>query len=506
MRFSMKKFLLFSLLTTLYTVFAFAQTATIHFNIKNASLKKCTISPQIGLSRFNIEETSLALDKNGQASCTLKITKPQSFYFYCKSNEADQWLSYSFFLSQGDQLTFNADLLVKDYQINVTGRGGNNNKPFYKRSSDFDTQKFNGDTIPDRAITAILKEEKKYKTELEKYIKSHNPGSEFIAVQKLNQAYWAISSYFSFKENNKYGIKSAYKRNFSKWQSIQDSLFKAQPLDNPAALTSPNYTRLITDFLGRKKEWLWTEESENKAAFYKEWYENEGGKGPEEYAADKSNALREKIINRYFKGKTAEYLYAHLIVDATDNSNPKNLVNIYSRFKDKYPGSDYDQELKVVVNEVKRKQEQVLNSRMVFVDSTATKLNTIDDLLKLAENKTVLVDMWGTWCSPCREEIEKNSAAIKQHFKQKDLEYFYVANYDTTHKKSWKELIAYFNLEGSHILASAALTESIMKSVKGTGYPTYFVIKKDGTYELSKAGYPMDRDKLIKQLEEAIGQ
>ncbi|SMC70681.1 TlpA family protein disulfide reductase [Pedobacter africanus] len=500
----MKKIICSVLLVILYTGSTPAQTATIHFNIKNSGSCNCTLSPQNNLSRYGKEKVSLPLNKNGQATYSLKITRPRSFDFYCERSKSDQWLSYSFFLSPGDKLTFNADMLAKDYQIAVTGKGSNNNQSIYKGSSGFDPQKFYGDTVPDRVISAILKKEKQYKTELEKYSTRYKPTKEFIEAKKLNLTYWAASAYFSFKENNKFQVKSAYKRNLDKWQSIQDSLFNIQPLDNPNALSSRNYTLLITDFLGRKKEALWTEQYENKNAFYKEWYGGDQFKGEEEYMADKSNALREKIIKKYFKGKTAEYLYAHLIVDAIDNSDPKNLLNIYSRFKDQYPVSEYDAKLKTIVNAVKKRQERGLNERMVFADSTAKQLNTLDDLLKLAKNKTVLVDMWGTWCSPCRQEIEKNSAEIKKHFKGKDLEYFYVANYDTGNTKAWKELISYFNLEGTHILASQTLTESVMNAVKGKGYPTYFLIKKDGRYELSKAGYPMERTKLIQQLEEAL--
>jgi len=40
-----------------------------------------------------------------------------------------------------------------------------------------------------------------------------------------------------------------------------------------------------------------------------------------------------------------------------------------------------------------------------------------------------------------------------------------------------------------------------MKRVKGDGFPTYVIIKKDGTFELLQAGYPMKREILIKQLE-----
>ena len=45
-----------------------------------------------------------------------------------------------------------------------------------------------------------------------------------------------------------------------------------------------------------------------------------------------------------------------------------------------------------------------------------------------------------------------------------------------------------------------------MENVKSNGYPTYIIVKKDGSYELSKGGLPMNREILIKQLEEAIGK
>jgi protein-disulfide isomerase-like protein with CxxC motif len=68
----------------------------------------------------------------------------------------------------------------------------------------------------------------------------------------------------------------------------------------------------------------------------------------------------------------------------------------------------------------------------------------------------------------------------------------------------WKELIAYFNLEGYHILANEGLTKDIMTKIGGTGFPTYAIIKADGSFELSKAGYPMNRQKLIEQIESTL--
>jgi protein-disulfide isomerase-like protein with CxxC motif len=86
------------------------------------------------------------------------------------------------------------------------------------------------------------------------------------------------------------------------------------------------------------------------------------------------------------------------------------------------------------------------------------------------------------------------------------LDYLYIANFDSNNEDKWKNLIAYFQLDGTHVLANDDLNRSIMEKIKGQGYPTYFIIKKDGSYVLSDAGYPMKRDVLIKQIEGALAE
>src|SRR6202000_2151416 len=103
-----------------------------------------------------------------------------------------------------------------------------------------------------------------------------------------------------------------------------------------------------------------------------------------------------------------------------------------------------------------------------------------------------------------RTELQNNNAALRNYFAGKGLDFVYVANYDQQIPDKWKKLIGYFNLEGMQFLASKDLTNDILKKVNGTGFPTYVIIHKNGTYEISKAGYPMNRDTLIKQIEAAL--
>jgi thiol-disulfide isomerase/thioredoxin len=315
----------------------------------------------------------------------------------------------------------------------------------------------------------------------------------------------AAREYYSFKENNKFGIRPAYGRHQAEWQRVQDSLFTGLNLDNAEAVPSPSYQSFLGEFLLRTKEDLWTEAYEHPTDFYRTWYDTTPEAGIDLFRADQQNLLQEKIILHYFKSPAVvEYLYALLLEDALWSRNPTNFLPIYDRFKKRFPHSTYLQLLGPEAKTVTDRLQWGLNAKMVFAPDSGAHLHTWEDLLAFVKGKTVLVDMWGTWCSPCRQQIEENAKALHDYFKGKGVEFLYVANHDSLHTAQWKKLIAYFDLEGTHVLAGTDLTKDVMAKVKGTGFPTYVVIRRDGTFALADGGYPMKRDLVIKQLEAAL--
>ena len=502
----MKVKLYLSILLMLALNIAVAQKARLNIAIAN------TGSSELGLMIHNELPgkawVAVPLSTGKTAEYILNLTEPQFVTLYCDSSSAagSKELSFMFFLSPGDDLLFKADFARSDFGLSITGKGSENNQPLAKKMLGVDVNKFNGDTLPYRVITAIKSEQVVLGKAFDEYMQLYKPTPSFIKAYRYNIKYMPVATYYSFKENNKFQIWKSYERNFSKWQQITDSLFLDIKLDNADALSSSKYRQLVKDFLLREKERLWNLSDNNPETFYSEWYNADVEDGKRMFNDDKSNLLQEKIINKYFTGAVAEYLYAVLLGEAYQEKNPKNVVDIFNRFKQKYPGNIYINMVSQTVNEMLRRQQTPLTDAMVFAKDNGTGLKTLNEVLVLVKGKTVLVDMWGTWCAPCREEIEKNGEAIKEHFKNKGLNYLYIANKDEGNKKTWKDLIAYFNMKGTHILASGALSKDIMAKVNGTGYPTYFIINKDGSYELSEAGYPMNRDILIKQLEHALAK
>lgn len=447
----------------------------------------------------------IPIDSKGNFDFTIYISHPQiaSFVYYVKNNAA--FVSCDLFVSPGDDLRITIDSSLKAENVKVTGLNMENNQ-LLNSISHFDDEKFIEDTIPDRVYKEIQGIALHNKNVLDKYIKAHHPSKEFTKTWQINLEYLAPEVFYAFEQNNKFRNQKAYARNLNKWKQCREELFSKIKINNDDAMNAPYYRRFVYDILGRKKEELWQEASgANQEAFYKEWYNASVEEGGKLFIADNTNILIEKIIQKYYTGKSAEYAYAVFLKQSLDDENNKNLPQIFENFKSWFPNSDYIEQFEPLISKIIEGNKKTLNDKMFFVDNE-NKFKSFDEVIHQFKGKTVLIDMWGTWCAPCRKEINEHSKALHDYFRDKGVEFLYVANHDSHNSENWKKLIAYESLEGFHILASEALTKDIMAKTRGQGFPTYIVLSKDGSYELSKAGYPMKREVLIKQLEVAIAK
>lgn len=367
-------------------------------------------------------------------------------------------------------------------------------------------EKFKGDTLPERVYNEIKQITLNNKSQLEEYIKTHKPSKDFIKKARINLDYFTPEAFYSFEHNNKYTNQKAYYRNIDKWKQKRDEIFSKIKINNDDALSTPNYQNLVTNILLRKKEELWKEASgENKERFYKEWYNTSMEEGNKLFSDDTKNILTEKIIQKYYTEKSAEFAYVILLNGSIKEENNKNLPQIFENFKKQFPNSTYISQLQPKIDIIIEKNNNPLTDKMIFVKN-GEQFNTFEEVINQFKGKTVLIDMWGTWCDPCRKQIAEHSEALHENFKDKDMLFLYIANFDIHNPENWKKIIAYQSIKGFHILANDNLTKDIMTKSKGTGYPTYIILKKNGSYELSKAGYPMNRETLINQLDEAINQ
>jgi len=519
----MRKIYLAVMLCLLVAANAVGQTAKVTVHIASAGPYKGYVGINDPIAKFDPAENGskgIALNSEQSGYQLIDVNVPHTvslslFYSTGKGQYADKSLYYNLFLTPGDDIQIKLDLTKKDGGIVVTGRGSNNSQPAIQKLTDiYDDALYRNDKMPNKAVKDFIRQQSLDVQILNNYITRYKPSQAFIAASKQNIAYYAAAKFFMLKTRN-----LDPSRHHGPWQKAQDSLFMNIPvqgntfsgsrtpiskLNNDAALISYNYQQLLGSFLVREKERLWDESRTNPQAFYKEWYHTNVAKGKKLIDVEAKSLLMERIINKDFSGKTAEYMYAYLLQSNYYQSYYQNIDVLFDHFKQRYPHSSYIKWFEQPIAAIVKKQQQQLNDKMVFVANNGTKLNTLKDVIALNKGKAVFIDMWGTWCTACRADIEKDSEALRAHFKGKNVVFVYVANHDQKREQEWKKLIAYYHMEGMHILANERLTNSIMNSIKATGFPSYLIIKKDGTYKGAKSQYPLDLQITESELQAAL--
>ena len=124
-------------------------------------------------------------------------------------------------------------------------------------------------------------------------------------------------------------------------------------------------------------------------------------------------------------------------------------------------------------------------------------------LKKLVEpykGKFVLLDIWGTWCAPCKEALSHSTEEYAR-LKDYDIEFLYLAN--RSPQESWENVIKEYNVSGdnvAHYNLPAEQQSAIERHLDVHSYPTYKLIDRDGTL-LDVNADPIDLDALAGLLE-----
>ena len=118
------------------------------------------------------------------------------------------------------------------------------------------------------------------------------------------------------------------------------------------------------------------------------------------------------------------------------------------------------------------------------------------------KGKIILIDVWGTWCGPCKEAL-KHSQELYERMKPYDMFFLYMAN--NSSETSWKNVINEYNVTGEnvgHVNLPADQQSAVEDFLKVNSYPSYFLIDREGhLLEVNADPRNLDQfEELVKQV------
>ena len=101
-------------------------------------------------------------------------------------------------------------------------------------------------------------------------------------------------------------------------------------------------------------------------------------------------------------------------------------------------------------------------------------------ILEPYKGRIVYLDIWGTWCGPCKANL-KESWRVKEQLKNYDIVYLYLCNGSSD--ESWKNVIKEYKLTGEncvHYNLPKDQQSAIERYLNVSSFPTYKLIDKQG--------------------------
>ena len=268
------------------------------------------------------------------------------------------------------------------------------------------------------------------------------------------------------------------------WNAELERMADWSDVGRPAATASPAFADAVSNLTGIR-------------LYYVEQH-------PLAKNMDEGNRILFDRYEQTLDGSLREAAWASLIwEDYFEERNSPGIPALYDRFLARYP----DSPLKPALDEaiaVNRAFHEVALSPDVHILETAS-VRSLAELLQPYRGRVVFIDLWATWCGPCRASFA-HVAPLQEYAAANDVVLLYLSIDRPSERDKWVKMANVYHLKGEHVLVGDGFRNEIYKTFGKDGYlmiPHCAVVDREGHIRFPKAAPVEQWDELQKQLEQA---
>ena len=315
-----------------------------------------------------------------------------------------------------------------------------------------------------------------------------------------------LANYFMFKEKNTIGFQKMTNQEYFDKELINFersmSLLNTSGIENENFITNQQQTifsdHLFNLFNKLGKDYFQGKTTAIISQYLDKKVDNIDFKNESIFQSSSMN----KFFNSYFTiGLISENLNClNIFNNELNEQQKKGIISSLKRgisFYNLNEIESYYQTLRKLISDdnsflaIEEKYQKILNLQKGNISPMFNYPDTNGQYISLAslKGKLVYIDVWATWCGPCKAQIPYLKK-LEEKYRFKEIEFVSLSIDQVKDAQKWKNMIAKKELKGIQIMADKAWRSSFVKDYVIEGIPRFILLDKKGNIISSNAPRP----------------